>query len=127
MNRLFGIARCGLACCVCSEEVRNLGDNCCTGCESGKCVFAPNCINRKCSMEKGLKGCYECTQLCDEGVLKKTKVKGFIAFIQKYGIEIFMNCLEENEKRGIVYHRNGVVGDYDTCESTDDVISMLLE
>ena len=125
MNRELGIARCGLACCLCSEEIRHLGEEACTGCESGKCAFAPKCKSFKCSKEKGLKGCYECDEMCEEGVLGKAKVKGFISFIQRYGIEEFMDSLEKNEKRGIVYHRDGVVGDYDTCKTAEEVVAML--
>lgn len=125
MNRKLGIARCGLACCVCSEEVRCMGKEKCNGCESEKCAFAPTCVSLRCSKEKGLKGCYECDTLCEEGVLKKIKVKGFIEFIHRYGIDEFMNCLEKNEKSGIVYHRDGVVGDYDSCKSIEEVIAML--
>ena len=126
MNRELGIARCGLACCVCSQEVRGLGKEMCTGCESGKCAFAPSCKSFRCSREKGLKGCYECDAICEEGVLGKIKVRGFIEFIRRYGIEKFMDCLEKNEKRGVVYHREGVVGDYDACKSVEEVIAMLL-
>ncbi|MDO5110679.1 MAG: DUF3795 domain-containing protein [Clostridia bacterium] len=125
MNRELGIARCGLACCLCSDEIKRMGAEPCTGCESGKCAFAPQCKSYHCSKEKGLKGCYECDAICEEGVLGKAKVKGFIAFIQRYGLEAFMDRLEENEKKGVVYHRAGVVGDYDDCQNAQEVIAML--
>lgn len=125
MNRELGIARCGLACCLCSEEVKNMGAQPCTGCDSGKCALTPSCKSRRCSREKGLKGCYECSEQCEEGVLQKPKVKGFIEFIRRYGMEEFMDCLEKNEKKGIVYHRHGVVGDYDACKSAEEVIAMI--
>ena len=127
MNRELGIARCGLACCLCSEETRSLGQEKCTGCESGKCAFAPRCKSYHCSREKGLSGCYECDTPCTEGVLAKPKVSGFIAFIRRYGIQAFMDRLEANEKKGIVYHRTGVVGDYDDCKTAEEVITMLME
>lgn len=126
MIREYGIARCGLACCSCSEEVRNMGTEPCTGCASGKCAFAGECISLKCSKEKGIEGCYECDTPCDQGVLGKVKVKGFIQFIQKYGKEKFMDCLAENEKNDIVYHREGIVGDYDACKTVEDIEKMLL-
>ncbi|MDD3919958.1 MAG: DUF3795 domain-containing protein [Eubacteriales bacterium] len=125
MNRELGIARCGLACCLCSEAVKGMGTELCTGCDSGKCAFAPTCKSLRCSKEKGLKGCYECDTLCEEGVLGKAKVKGFIAFIQRYGMEAFLDRLEANEKKGVVYHRDGIVGDYDACKDAEEVVAML--
>lgn len=125
MDRKLGIGRCGLACCACSQEVRSNGSEYCNGCESEKCALAPTCKSLRCSKEKGLAGCYECDSMCEEGVLKKTKVKGFIAFIKKYGTERFIDCLEANEKAGIIYHKNGAVGDYDACESIEEVMDML--
>ncbi len=126
MKRELGIARCGLACCACSEEVRKTETGSCSGCDSGECGFAPMCKSRKCSMEKGIKGCYECDTPCEEGVLGKVKVKGFLAFIKKYGVDRFIDCLEKNEKAGVKYHKDGIVGDYDDCSSIDEVITILL-
>lgn len=126
MERKLGIARCGLACCCCSIEIRSGKKGLCTGCNSGMCDFAENCKSLSCSKEKNLNGCYECDAPCEAGVLAKTKVKGFISFIQKYGKEKFLDCLEKNEKKGIVYHRNGIVGDYDKCKNVDEVIELLL-
>lgn len=42
----LGIARCGLACCLCSENIN------CQGCNSGQCPDREWCENRKCSIEK---------------------------------------------------------------------------
>ena len=36
------------------------------------------------------------------------KPYGFTVFIKRYGMEELMNCLERNEKNGIVYHREGI-------------------
>ena len=47
MKRELGIARCGLACCLCSENVTY------QGCHSNQCPGSTTCINRNCSMEKG--------------------------------------------------------------------------
>lgn len=126
MKKEFGIARCGLACCLCSEGVRCSGEVECTGCESGKCAFAPNCENRRCSIEKGLKGCYECSEECEKGLLGKVKLRAFITFIRRYGIEKFFECLERNEQSGIVYHRQGITGDYDDFDNVEDIISFIL-
>lgn len=64
MKRELGIARCGLACCLCSENL----------------------------------------------------------FIKKYGIEEFLDCLEKNEKNGVVYHRKGINGDYDDFDDVEKLI-----
>ena len=37
-------------------------------------------------------------------------------FAKRDGIETLLNCFEENEKNGIVYHRQEIVGDYDEFE-----------
>ena len=59
MRRELGIARCGLACCLCSE---NDG---CDGCESESCPDAATCEVRSCSTGRGLVHCYECPSACD--------------------------------------------------------------
>ena len=100
MKRELGIARCGLACCLCSENAY------CTGC--AQCVEKNDCENRECSMKKGLAGCYECTENCRKGLLAKGKPYGFIQFIRQYGQERLLDCLEANEKRGVVYHGRGL-------------------
>lgn len=46
MKREMGIARCGLACCLCSAN------DTCAGCNSGECADRNWCENRNCSMEK---------------------------------------------------------------------------
>ena len=46
MKRELGIARCGLACCLCSENVT------CNGCDSGICPDKEEWENRKCTMDK---------------------------------------------------------------------------
>lgn len=50
------IAFCGLACCVCSE---NKG---CVGCQDGGCESHGWCKNYNCCKEKGLNGCWECSE-----------------------------------------------------------------
>ena len=46
MKRELGIARCGLACCFCSENMT------CDGCDSGTCPDKDWCENRQCSISK---------------------------------------------------------------------------
>lgn len=119
MKRELGIARCGLACCLCSENVE------CGGCDSGSCPDKSWCENRKCSMERGLSHCYACERDCKKGLLNKIKPYGFTLFIKRYGLDELLDCLEENEKRGIVYHRKGIVGDYDDFDDVEKLIEFI--
>lgn len=119
MKRELGIARCGLACCLCSENVK------CSGCQSDNCLDSSRCENRKCSMEKELRGCYECEKNCRTGLLSKIKPYAFTLFIKQYGIDRLLDCLEENEKRGIIYHREGINGDYDDFDDVEKLIEFI--
>ena len=94
MKRELGIARCGLACCLCTE---NPG---CNGCGSNGCPDNDSCENKKCSIEKGLTHCYECEEECRKGLLSKIKPYTFNLFVKKYGEEKLLDCLERNEKKG---------------------------
>ena len=96
MKRELGIARCGLACCLCSENTS------CHGCNSGECPDKDWCENRKCSMEKCYGHCYDCKEDCRKGLLSKIKPYGFTLFAKEYGEEMLLDCLERNEKNGIV-------------------------
>ncbi len=119
MNRELGIARCGLACFLCSEN-----DNC-SGCNSDNCPDKDWCENRRCSINKGLNGCYECDEDCQKGLLQKIKPYGFTIFAKRYGKEALMDCLERNEKNGIVYHRHGMIGDYDSFSDVENLITFI--
>ena len=119
MKREMGIARCGLACCLCAEHKG------CSGCDSEDCPDSGWCENRKCSMEKGLSHCYACEQDCKKGLLDKMKPYGFTLFAKRYGVDRLLDCLEENEKRGIVYHRDGITGDYDGFDDVEKLIEFI--
>ena len=119
MKRELGIARCGLACCLCSENVT------CGGCDSENCPDYNRCENRKCAIEKGISHCYVCQKDCRKGLLGKMKPYGFTLFIKMYGIETLLNCLEENEKRGVVYHREGINGDYDDFDDVEKLMEFI--
>ncbi|SDB09098.1 hypothetical protein SAMN02910317_00475 [Ruminococcaceae bacterium FB2012] len=121
MKRELGIARCGLACCLCSENVK------CSGCNSGECPDKEWCVNRKCSVEKGIGYCYECGEDCRKGLLGKVKPYAFTLFIKRYGEEALLDCLERNESAGVVYHREGIVGDYDGFEDAEELIEFILK
>ena len=63
MKRNLGIARCGLACCLCSENKT------CSGCDSGECPDKDWCENRQCSVSKKIDHCYKCNEKCRKGLL----------------------------------------------------------
>lgn len=119
MKRELGIARCGLACCLCSENDK------CSGCNSGECEGRNRCLNRKCSSEKGLAACYECGEDCTKGMLSKMKPLGFTMFVKRYGVEELLDCLERNEQNGVVYHREGIIGDYDGFDDPERLIEFV--
>ena len=79
MKRELGIARCGLACCICSENVK------CNGCGSNQCPDNDRCENKRCSIEKDISHCYMCHEDCKKGLLSKIKPYTFTMFIKKYG------------------------------------------
>lgn len=119
MKRELGIARCGLACCLCSEN------EACGGCASGACPDKEWCVNLKCSAEKNIGHCWECEADCRKGLLSKIKPYGFNLFIRRYGTEHLLDCLERNEKNGVVYHRSGISGDYDDFDDAEALIRFI--
>lgn len=116
MKRELGIGRCGLACCLCGENVR------CNGCNSGECPDKEWCENRNCSIQNGYEHCYDCELKCNKGLLSKIKPYGFTLFIKRFGEKELLDCLERNEKNGIVYHREGINGDYDNFVDVEQLI-----
>ncbi len=119
MKRELGIARCGLACCLCSEN----GE--CRGCNSGDCPDKDWCENRKCSISKGFEHCSDCAQDCRRGLLGKIKPYAFTAFVRRYGEAALLDCLERNERQGVVYHREGITGDYDDFDDSEELIEFI--
>lgn len=45
---------------------------------------------------------------------------------RKYGEEKLLDCLERNEKNGVVYHRNGINGDYDDFDDVEQLMNFIL-
>lgn len=119
MKRNLGIAACGLACCLCSENVT------CKGCRAGDCADKATCENLKCSAEKHFAHCYECPEDCRKGLLHKIKPYAFTQFVKRYGEEKLLDCLEQNEKNGVVYHREGINGDYDDFDDVEKLIAFI--
>lgn len=120
MKRELGIARCGLACCLCAEHTN------CKGCHAEDCAGKEWCENRHCSMEKGLSHCFICVeQTCRKGILQKEKPHALTVFARKYGVDVLLDCLEKNETNGILYHRTGIIGHYDN-KTMEEVFNLLL-
>ena len=127
MKEELGLARCGLACCLCLENDK------CKGChkdgflELSWCKDANWCENRKCSISKNIKGCYECDDSnCRKGLFKdKIKPLAFCEFVRRYGEEELIKYLKINEERGIVYHRTGITGDYDEFDDIEKLIDFI--
>lgn len=46
-------------------------------------------------------------------------------FVKRYGEAELLNCLERNEKAGIVYHREGIYGDYDDFDDLEKLIHFI--
>lgn len=119
MKRELGIARCGLACCLCSEN------DTCAGCNSEGCPDKDGRENRRCSAEKGISNCFLCESDCKKGLLSKIKPYAFTMFAKQYGLKSLLDCLERNEKNGVIYHRSGIYGDYDDFEDVDELIAFI--
>lgn len=58
-------------------------------------------------------------------MLGKLKPSGFTEFARRYGKEHLLDCLERNEKNGVVYHREGIVGDYDDFTDMEELIKFI--
>ena len=119
MKRELGIARCGLACCLCSENMH------CCGCNAGNCPDKDWCENRRCSLARAVGHCYECSEECRKGLLSKIKPYGFTLFARRYGEEALLDCLERNERAGTIYHRDGINGDYDAFTDIEALIRFI--
>lgn len=119
MKRELGLARCGLACCLCSENTR------CQGCLSDFCLDKDWCENRKCCIDNKIDFCYLCDKDCKKGLLSKIKPYAFTLFARRYGLEELLDCLERNENKGIIYHRDGIKGDYDDFTDVENLINFI--
>ena len=69
--------------------------------------------------------CYECDEKCTKGLLSKIKPYAFTEFVRRYGEDRLLDCLERNEKNGIVYHREGINGDYDDFDNVEALIEYI--
>lgn len=53
------------------------------------------------------------------------KPYGFTVFAKRYGLETLLDCLERNEKNGVLYHREGLNGDYDHFDDLETLIAFI--
>ncbi|MFY9303320.1 MAG: DUF3795 domain-containing protein [Atribacterales bacterium] len=122
MKREKGIAYCGLVCAICSKNGN------CTGCRNEGCEDKGWCKNFQCCKDKEIDGCWECSEFpCSGTMLDNLRIRTFVKFIKENGIEALLNCLERNEKKGIVYHYPGeLIGDYDIPQTEDGILNIIL-
>lgn len=118
------IAYCGLVCSFCCSDgkCRCKSENNC-----GKRLSPQGCYQYECCTAKGIKGCWECSDSpCDKDMLApdKIKIRAFIRCIKEDGMQKFIDYLEQNEKEGFVYHRSGVMGDYD-LPNENEILNLL--
>ena len=57
--------------------------------------------------------------------MSKIKPYGFTQFIKRYGKDELLDCLARNEKNGVVYHREGINGDYDDFDDVEELIDFI--
>lgn len=119
------IGYCGLICSLC-----HLAKDC-SGCKSknnscGKYLSESGCYQYNCCKERNLDGCWECEDFsCGKDMFSEShdlRLRAFVHFIKKEGIEKLAICIIENEKRGIKY---GYQKDYDGLQTEEDVIKLL--
>ena len=118
------MAYCGLICTLCQPEAlcRCRSNNHC-----GKRLAPGGCFQHDCCTEKGLNGCWECPDApCgkDMHAPDKVKIRAFITYIKEDGLERFSENIARNAKLGVVYHRDGIFGDYD-LPSEKEVLRLL--
>ncbi len=61
-----------------------------------------------------------------KGMLAKIKPYGFTQFARRYGMQKLLDLLEKNEAEGVLYHREGIKGDYDDFDDVEKLISFIL-
>ena len=125
------ISYCGLICLLCRDDIECScrRDNHC-----GKRLSLEGCFQYTCCVSKNLNGCWECPEApCDKDMFSpidknrisaRRKLRAFITCIKEDGIEKFSQYIINNIEKGIVYHRNGIYGDYD-LENEEDILKLL--
>ena len=118
------VAYCGLICALCQPEAvcSCKGNNHC-----GKRLSPQGCYQYDCCRANGLNGCWECEDApCGKDMLslEKIKLRAFVQCIKEDGLEQFSQYIVDNQEKGLVYHRTGIMGDYDL--KTEDAVLVLL-
>lgn len=115
-----GMAYCGLACVLCSEEA-------CPGCKAKGQKEGCECTVYQCAVSKGLDGCYECKEFpCSEEMHQNVRNRAFNRFAREFGKDELLNCLHRNFEEGICYHRSGgIAGDYDSRMKEEEVLDFI--
>lgn len=109
----LSLGRCGLVCSFCKppEECSCGGNNHC-----GKRLSPQGCYQYTCSKKRGFAGCWECPDApCGKDMHAKehVKIRAFIRCMKEDGLDAFSGYLARNAGKGVVYHRAGILGDYD--------------
>ena len=60
-----------------------------------------------------------------KGCSKKIKPRAFCLFVRRYGMDELLKCLKRNEENGVVYHRQGITGDYDDFTDIEALIAFI--
>jgi hypothetical protein len=118
------ISYCGLICGLCRPDH---SCNCKTGNHCGKRLSPQGCYQYNCCREKDIEGCWECEDSpCGIDMMSKEKLKlrAFVRCIKEDGIEAFSQYIVKNAQNGIVYHRNGIFGDYD-LDTEEKILNLL--
>jgi len=119
------IGYCGLVCSLCHEA------DVCGGCKSdsnccGRHMSEEGCFQFDCCVNKGLNGCWECTESpCDRDMFSEhhdIRNRTFVKIAKMEGIEMLAEYVAKNQKNGIFYGWNR---DYDHLESEEAVIDLL--
>ncbi len=58
-------------------------------------------------------------------MMARIRPLAFTQFARRYGEKELLDCLERNEKAGIVYHRDGLCGDYDAFSDVEELIEFI--
>lgn len=118
------IAYCGLICGFCYPDG---GCSCKSNNHCGKRLSPEGCYQYNCCTGKGINGCWECEDApCGVDMLApdKIKLRAFVRCIKEDGMKRFIEYVAVNRENGVVYHRNGIWGDYD-LETEDAVLDLL--
>lgn len=116
-----GLAYCGLACCVCSENKD------CAGCRNDGCHGKDWCKSHACCKGSEKRGCWECEEYpCGFPMLNKPRLRAFAEYIRQYGEQELIAVLRLNEKDGVLYHYPGkLTGDYDLFQTQEELFHFL--